>query len=217
MTQNAREDDGLDEGTRLCLALCHEIGNLLGAVRLQAHLLDEDLGRKQIALASIEIDDLSARAAALLRQMRPLLAEPAEAGGAEDPAAVVAGIEHEMAEQGVRGVRFEARVAAGVPPVAIEREVIHHLLASLLQLSCEAAKPRGHVVLQVESRPGEVTFAVEDDALDAEDPSGWRQQPLRGRALLCAVADLILRRRGGRLEAVRRDGRTRIELRLPGA
>jgi nitrogen-specific signal transduction histidine kinase len=217
MRRDAQTDDANDEGTRLCLAVCHEIGNLLGAVRLQAHLLDEELGRKQIALASVEIDDLSSHAAALLRQLRPLLAPPLDPLPSEDPASVARSVERELAEQGGRGVQLEVRAPAGMPRVAIEREVIHHLLTSLLYLAREAAQPRGHVALRVEERSGELAFVIEDDAMDAEDPSGWRRQALRGRPLLCAVADHILRRRGGRLEAGRRDGRTRIELLLPRA
>lgn len=205
----------IGEPARLAFALCHEIGNLLAAVRLQAHMLDEGLGRKQIAIASIEIDDLAYRSAALLRHLRPLLAPLAGTPVREDPAAVAAGLEREIAEQGGRGVRIEVQVVAGLARVAIEREVIHHLIASLLHVACEAAQPRGRVVLRVEPREGEVAFVVEDDGASADDPSGWSRQALRGRALLCAVADHILRKRGGRLVAGRSEGLSRVELLLP--
>ena len=80
-----------DSSNNLVFALCHEISNLVAAIRLQAHLLDEELDARGLAVSSLEIDDLSARCAALLALVRPVLNEvAATAVPAPIPANVIA-------------------------------------------------------------------------------------------------------------------------------
>ena len=63
-----------DEVSRLVLSICHEAGNLVGAIRLNAHFVDDRLSALELAAASVEIDDLSARISSLLALVRPLVA-----------------------------------------------------------------------------------------------------------------------------------------------
>ena len=42
-----------ESGARLVFAISHEVGNHLGGIRLQAHLLDEELGAREMAAAMI--------------------------------------------------------------------------------------------------------------------------------------------------------------------
>ncbi len=191
--------DEQDAGARLVFALCHEIGNLVGAVRLHAHLLDDEMGPRELALASVELDDLSARATALLSQVRPLLSDPAP-GESADPASLVGVVGQLLEEFGGRGKVFSACAEPGLPPVAIAREVLQPLLTSLLYAALEAVDAGGRVSLAARATQEEVAFCLEDDAVPDEDPRLWAQQMQRGRPLLCAVADFLLQKRGGRLE-----------------
>ena len=52
--------------TELAFAIAHEVGNHLGGIRLQAHLLDENLDVRALAEASILIDGLAGRSGPLL-------------------------------------------------------------------------------------------------------------------------------------------------------
>ena len=52
-------------GTELAFAIAHEVGNHLGGIRLQAHLVDEDLDVRELAEASILIDGLAGRSGPL--------------------------------------------------------------------------------------------------------------------------------------------------------
>ena len=57
----------------LVLSLCHEIGNVIGAIRLNAHLVDSEMGARELARTAVDLDDLSARSSALLMQIGPVL------------------------------------------------------------------------------------------------------------------------------------------------
>ena len=213
----ARADEP-NPGAELVFALCHEIGNLVGAVRLHAHLLDDEMGPRELAMASVELDDLSARATALLTQVRPLLSEPAP-DESVDAASLVGVVAQLLEEFGGRGKTFVAHAEPDLPAAAIGKEVIQPLLTSLLYASLEAVEVGGKVALLAEVCEGEIAFSIEDDAVPDEDPTLWAGQMRRGRPLLCAVADALLRKRGGHLrvsftEAPRL---TRISLILPVA
>jgi nitrogen-specific signal transduction histidine kinase len=200
----------------LVLALCHEIGNLVGAVRLHAHLIDDQMGTRDLALVSVELDDLSARASALLAHPRPLLSNGPGTLAAVSPAAVLGGIQRLMDEHGGRGAKVSFDVAAGLPDLQVDLEVVHRLLESLLWIALESASSHGSVSLRAEAHPRGVAFVIEDDGEVDEDPALWGEQMLRGRPLLCAVAQNIVGKRGGRLEVSRNDGSTRVVVVLPG-
>jgi nitrogen-specific signal transduction histidine kinase len=211
------EDQVAEEEHGLVFALCHEIGNLVGAVRLHAHLLDEDMGARDLALASVELDDLSARASALLSHIRPTLSGPPQRRSEVEPAALLGVVHKMMEEHGGRGTQLNIDVVPELPPVLADQDAIHPLLTSLIFCAMEAASARGSVTLRAERRPGGVAFLVEDDGPVDEDPTQWRDQMRRGRPLICAVASAILRKRDGALEVDRSDGRTCVALVLPVA
>lgn len=182
---------------------------------MHAHLLDEEMGSRDLARTSLEVDHLCARTAALLAHVRPLLSPAPSLVDTVLPAELLSSLQELMAEHGVRGARLDFQADADLPALRVDREVLHHLLQSLVFAALEAVAGRGSVALRAEERGGEVAFVVEDDGEVNEDPAGWRDQMRRGRPLLCAVADTTLRKRGGHVEVARRDGRTRIELLLP--
>jgi nitrogen-specific signal transduction histidine kinase len=211
------EDEPAADDQELVFALCHEIGNLVGAVRLHAHLLDDDMGARELALASVELDDLSARASALLSHVRPTLKGPPQRRSEVEPGALLGVVHKMMAEHGGRGTQLRVDVVAELPTVLVDQDAIHPLLTSLVFCAMEAASSRGTVTLGAEPRPGAVAFLVEDDGPVDEDPTQWRDQMRRGRPLICAVASAILRKRDGELEVERNDGCTRVALVLPVA
>jgi hypothetical protein len=214
--QDAGSEQADSAGVDLVLALCHEIGNFVGAVRLHAHLLEPGLSPLELNQTSVELDDLSARSAALLMQIRPLL----RADPADTPACSPAGLMAEMSallhEQGGRGAALEVVAPAdGLPRVKLGANVLRAILSGFAFHAIEAAKGKGFVRLGVESTPAGVAFSIEDDAEAPEDLRDWRNEALRGRPLQCAVASHILTRAGGQLEVGRDAGVTRIALVVP--
>ncbi len=205
------EADGVD----LVLALCHEIGNVIGAIRLHAHLLDPELSALEINQSAVELDDLSARSSALLMQIRPLLRADPEGTPACDPEALLDEMRALLHEQGGRGASVGVGSGAGLEPVDLGSAVLRALLSGFAFHAIEALQGKGTVRLDAEGRAGAVAFLVEDDAEPEEPPAEWRDQARRGRPLQCAVASHILARAGGELEVARDDRSTRIALVVP--
>lgn len=219
MTSHPPSDPGARVGAspetlqRLVRATSHELGNQVAAVRLQAHLLQGDLGPKALANASIEIDDLAARMSALLALARPLVA-PLETE-AVPAAAILAAAERVAAGQGGRGTLLGADFDPGLPTIVVDADAVQNLLVTLVFGALEAARHRGEVRLLGAAVDGEVRLCVEDDAPEDAQLTEWRDAQLRGRVLACALADEIVGRLEGRVEVARTDGRTRIVLCLP--
>ncbi|MCZ6463207.1 MAG: hypothetical protein O7A09_02630 [Proteobacteria bacterium] len=213
-------------GQGLVLAVCHELGNLLAAIRLHAAAVIDDPEPAELARVSVEVDDLAGRCGALLAQVRALLSEAeadpdSDAGPPASPEAVVAAVADVIEAQGLRGVRFSMDAGEALPPVPIASGLMHFLLLTQISGAADAARPRGSVRLSAtgtgDGKGGEVRFVVEDDGPADAELEAWRDVALRGRALACALASHILEARGGALEAVRVGTVTRVELRLPAA
>jgi two-component system OmpR family sensor kinase len=206
-----------DETTRLVAAICHEIGNMVAAIRLHAHLLDEDLAPVQLAVASVEIDDLAGRMSALLALVRPLMNRGEALGSEVRPAAILAAVQQALDDQGGRGMSLSVDCAPELPLVSADPDVIHHLLLTLVFDAVEWAEHKGEVQVSAREVADTVVFEVADDGREDDQLLDWREQTLRGRSLTCAVADFIARKHGGRLEVDREGDRTRVLLRVPAA
>jgi nitrogen-specific signal transduction histidine kinase len=199
----------------LVLALCHEIGNLVGAVRLQAHLLDGEMSPRELARASLDVDDLCARSAALLAHVRPLLAGPSGPVVTVSPGELVRSVRDLMARHAGPGVRLVAEEERDLPELAVDRAMLHHLLQSLAFGAIEAAAGGGTVRLVAERHDGAIAFGVEDDGPVGPEPEAGAHSALRGRPLVQAVARRIAGRAGGQCEVSRSSGRTRVSLVWP--
>jgi len=213
-------DDPLELGRRrdLVLAVCHEIGNLVAAVRLEAHLLDDESGPKGIARSAIAIEDLSARVGALLVQVRPLLEEVADRGpGRVSARALLANLRDVFDERGARGVTLSIGAGKDLPFVVGDPERINSML-QLVALGAVEAATRGHA-----SAPGQVSIdgarsgsRVEIDLCDDGPADGelddWRSGAQRGRVLALLLADALLRPLGGGADVVRRGDLTCVRL-----
>jgi len=197
---------------RLVFAIAHEIGNHLGGVRLQAHLLDEDLDARSLAEASVAIDELAARSGPLLALIRPLLSPASSvprASGGQTWSSLVGRIQQGVEDEGTRGVRVEFR---GVGDEVLEAEGadwVQPLLAALIGMTISRASPRGSIVLEFDRREGERTVVLVDDG-EEEDLSVAAAEC--GRPLLLAIARELIERDGGRVETTRAGGRTRVAL-----
>ncbi len=88
----------------LVFAIGHEVANHLGGIRLQAHLIDEDLDALGLAKTSVEIDALAGRAAPLLALLRPILSERPDPSPPVAWASLLAGLRRQLDDEGTRGV-----------------------------------------------------------------------------------------------------------------
>jgi hypothetical protein len=199
----------------LVFSLCHELGNMMGALRLCAHLLDDEMGPKDLARTSVDVDDLSARSAALLSLIRPLLSLDPRSLELMSVVGLVSNLEGLLAGHGTRGASMTFEVARDISSIRVDVGAFQRLIQSFLYLALESASRTGQVLLRAEARGDEVAILIEDDGPEGEDPAGFREQMRRGRPLLCAVAESILKKQGGRFAAERDGDRTRITLFLP--
>lgn len=200
-------------------AIAHEIGNHLGAIRLQAHLLDEDQGPRALAGASVEIDGLAGRAGPLLTLLRPILSPTESIGNhlGEGPhwSALLGGLRREIEDEGTRGVHFEIELPAELQQQrAPGVDWLHPLLMVLVGSTLAAVSRRGTIGLRLELRGSETALIVEDDGAE-EDLSG--EAALRGRPLSVSIARRLLGGLGGRVDVLRIGLQTRVELIFPGA
>ncbi len=210
-------------GHDLVFALCHEVGNLVGAIRLNADLIDAEASAVELANASVEIDDSSARIRSWLSLVRPLLDGEAGPEPGVPPAALLAGIDEALDEYGGHGVEIDVQQPDGLARVRGRSETLHHLIVTLAVHAVEETRPSGRVQVNASSgTDGLVVFCVEDDGPGddslqggAGGLQGGAGGALTGRALAVASANLILGRVGGAADVARVDGCTRVSLRLP--
>lgn len=188
----------------IVFSLCHELGNLLAAMRLHGELLDEDSGRK--------VAELSARSGSLVSLVRPLLSEAPAKPAAADPRGVLEGLSRGLDDPRDARVRIEPG-AADLPRVAVEGELLGHLLLSDLFAAFEDLEPGGQIRLEAVAESGAVVFVVEGGpALAAASAD-----TLCGRHLTLQAARSLLEPRGGSATAASAEGVHRVELRVPVA
>lgn len=197
--------------TELVFAIAHEVGNHLGGIRLQAHMLDEDLDARSMAEASILIDDLAGRSGPLLSLMRPLLLSEWRAAGASPWSNLLARIQQQIEDQGTRGVQLTMSVEDGAAQEAVapDFEWVHPLLVSLLESTIAHVGRGGKLEVRLEMGAGGATLLIEDDG-EEEDLSPAAAP--RGRPLALSIARALLGRIGGRVETSREADRSRVAL-----
>ncbi len=194
----------------LVFSLCHEVGNLLAAARLHAHLLDGQAERAKNAPE--QIAGAAARAGSLLAQIRPLLSPPKAGALRVAPRDVLEAVSRTLEGGDALRVQIEPRSASGLPDAAIDPELLHHLLLTAVFGAVDAVDSGRRVRVRAEDAATGVIFVVEDDGEIGEETQGGG---LRGRALARAVADAILRAAGGELEVSRSDAGTRLAFLAP--
>jgi signal transduction histidine kinase len=205
-----------DKRQELVFAVCHEIGNLVAVIRLEAHLLDDEGGTLGLARAAISIDDLSARVGALLTQIRPLLDPPSpDDQGQVDPAALLAHLREALNEHGGRGVSIEVESASRLPRVVSDPERTNALLLLLALAAVESAAPSGSVRVEVKADEAGVAIDVVDDGPEDFELADWRNAAKRGRSLVLQLALAVIHPLGGTVKVARRERCTHTLLHLP--
>ena len=208
-----------DSGIELACAIAHEVGNHLGGIRLQAHLLDDELDARAMAEASVLIDGLAGRSGPLLALLRPLLSDDWRRAGDASWASVLGRVVQQIEDEGTRGVRFEVAGTLDTEIPAPDFDWVHPLLIALVEATLAHVAERGsagRVRLELVEDDGAARLDVVDDG-EAEDLSA--EAARRGRPLAVALARELVERSGGRVETgTGDDGRgTRVGLRFAGA
>jgi len=202
----------------LTLDLCHEMGNLLAAVRLSAYLVVREHDGEGVAEGARGVDAAAAQAAASLALMPPLLAPPDELPAAVDPAEVLAAVGATLRRAPGLETRVAVEEADALPAVRADADALHHLLVQLGLSAWEAEAPEdGELGVRVESGEGEVVFVVEDRAGPWPRETGDPERALRGRSLAAAVAATLAARWGGGVRVLARPGGSRVEVWLPAS
>jgi signal transduction histidine kinase len=207
LAEGSASSDRLD----LVYALNHEIANLLAAARMQTHLIDADAGAAELANVAATIGELSSRMGSLLAQIGPLLSSAPEITHPIDPSEVLKGLQRDIEESCEERVRFDTESAAGLPSAAIDPDPLHHILLTLIYQAIEESEPDGAVAVAVSASGASLVFAVNGEG-PIEDGGGG---VLCGRTLAHAVADAILRERGGRIEVRSSGDDSRVEVTVP--
>ncbi|MFO0688751.1 MAG: hypothetical protein U0900_08585 [Myxococcota bacterium] len=219
-----------DRRFALAFAIAHEIGNHLAGIRLEAHLLDEALGARGLAKASLAIDSLAGQAAPLLALLRPLLSPGARRAGGGTLASVLDGVRRQLEEEGAAGHPLAVAVGAGVEGAVSPIEGLHALIVALVGPPEALASGAAPIALRVERAggalvlsiglPGEAFVEAAAEAAAAEGAggagTGSRGAALRGRALALALARVLVADAGGAVEVGGGEGRSWVALRLPG-
>ena len=203
-----------ESGIELAFAIAHEVGNHLGGIRLQAHLLDDELDAREMAEASVLIDGLAGRSGPLLSLLRPLLSDDWRRAGGATWSGVLGRVAQQIEDEGTRGVRFEVAGALDTEAKAPDFDWVHPLLIALVESTVAHVADRGSdasVHLELVDEDGGVRLDLLDDG-DPEDLSADAAR--RGRPLAVAIAQELVGRSGGRVDTDVSEAGTRVGLRF---
>lgn len=200
----------------LLFAICHEVGNLLAASRLTAHLLTREAADPEHAASSRTIEDLASQAGSLLAHVRILLA-----GGSTSRVRIASRdlLDAIARPQSRRfdgaGLRVASRRSA---PLAVEADpdAVHQALSALVDSALEAAGAHGSVQVHAERVGEQAGFVVRDDG-PPFDESAETATLRRGRHLVLELARAVAKRQGGSLHVRRLRRGTEVRLLLPCA
>ncbi|MDX1648910.1 MAG: hypothetical protein R3263_03565 [Myxococcota bacterium] len=199
--------------------LCHEIGNLLAAIRLSGHLLRDGGTRDERVRTAREVEQLAAQAGALLAQIRPLFEGVAESRIRVTTESLLAAASRAVEEGVPEGVRLRIGTGRDLPDVRVDSEALHNLLVTLLLGALEAVPSGGRVRLEAgtATEGRRVVLTLQDDAAPLE-LDGRRAEMGRGRELTVRLAAAVIKASGGRVRVASGARRgNRIELWLPVA
>ena len=184
-------------------ALAHELGNLLAAIRLSAHLAPHEREARERERGARQIEALAAEAGELAALLRPLTGErrgrvlEVDAGRALEAARGAFG-------DGPEASRVELRPSPRPLRVRADPDALHHALAALVRAAVAASAPEGTVLVSSRRRGATALLEIAD---------AGRVQ--RGRALRVELADAVLGRSGGRVVATATRAGTRVRVELP--
>jgi C4-dicarboxylate-specific signal transduction histidine kinase len=183
-------------------------------VRLSAHLLPHAPEARERARGARQIEQLAAQAGEILAQLRPLLATGRRSPGSIPVGEVLEGVRRALADEpGVERLQLRP-MPKGLPDVRADADALLRVLLTLARAALEAS-PETAVTLRVRLNGRAVSLELADSGRDfGATPRGAVPG---GRALAVRLADAVLRRDGGRVEA--RSGRsgTRVSVSVRAA
>ena len=202
----------MDAKAALAFAIAHEVGNHLGGIRLQAHLLDDELSSRALASASVLIDDLAGRAGPLLALLRPLLSEAGRGAGGARWGEILKRVQRQVEDEGTRGVLFEIEGDLDTERDVPELDWLHSLLVALIGATLVRMSRKQELKVQLTIAPRETLLVLLDDG--TEEDFDEEAAP-RGRPLVISIARELLFPTGGRVETSREGGVTQVRLSWP--
>ncbi len=194
----------------LVFSLCHEVGNLLAATSLQAHLIGSGATQEEIDLASLTLVGAALRGGSLLALIRPLLAPETVGAQAIDPLSALERIPHSVDSRDAERLEVDLKSASGLPRAWIDAELLHHLL--LIEIQGQLGASSAPVRVEVERAEDSLVFRLIHQEISEETDA---EPELVGRLLTRVRAQEILSRHGGCVELERRADTTRIDFRVP--
>lgn len=204
----------------LVLGICHEVGNLLAATRIAAHLVAKGiLVGPDVVGTALQVESATALAGAFLGQLRPLLGLSASRLPRVTISELLAALQRNLGPAAGGPAQLSLSAPRSLPDVTVDPEALHHALAALV-LSAAAVTPTdGRIHVSARRDGPRVVLRIDDDGRPLEPGPPAGTAPRRGRRLVLAVVDAVLRRQGGRLQAVPRSKRagTRVEVTLRAA
>jgi len=196
----------------LVFALCHEMGNLLAAVRLEAALLDHAAGAEALGRASGRLAEVAARCGSLLALVRPLLAPAGVEAGTTEPRFLLDGLGRGLDASCDRRVAIDVGSAASLPAVPLPHDLLHHLLLASIFAGLEtSASPASPVRVAARASGSGIELLVDDGG----PPDETCDAAPRGRALVVALARRLLAPHGARIGVSHADGRSQVTFYLP--
>jgi hypothetical protein len=211
----ARGRQARHEPRELVFALCHEVGNLLAAARLHAHLLAPRAPGEALRDARLGVARAAVRAGALLAQVRPLLAPDTVPPLAVAPGEALRSLQQCLDAGAAARLVVDLGAARELPAVRVAPEVLNALLLDAALLALDASGGRERVRVSAQALGARVAFRVEWAAPPA--PAAPGPAALCGRALALACADALLGPLGGGAVGSRAAGRERLDYRVPRA
>lgn len=193
----------------LAAGLSHDVNGPLNTMKLQLALLTEKLGEGPAAQAVAgqlrSLRDQVGRIAGLVGRFRAVVDPPAPPGALDLGALAgeaLALLRHDLDG---RGVRHEARAAAGVATARTDPARAARLVLALLERAAAATPGGGALALEVEARGGQATLVVSHDRAAGAAAPGYDAEA-------AAAAATAL---GGHLGRATQEGRERVTLTLP--
>lgn len=220
---------------KMAAVITHEVRNPLSSIGLNAELLEEEIGkiaagtpaeeaRTLLRTMQKEVDRLTAITEEYLRFARL----PRPRLEREQVNAIVSGVvEFQREELGLRGVRVEASLEDGLPPVDADEAQLRQALLNLIKNAADAMAGAGGGRLRVATGRGPdgmVEVRVSDTGPGiAPEVVGRIFEPFfstkeGGTGLGLALTQQIVAEHGGRIDVESQVGRgTTFVVRLPGA
>ncbi|WP_238012401.1 response regulator [Dactylosporangium sp. AC04546] len=223
-----RQSERLDSLGRLAGGVAHDFNNLLAVIIAYAADVGADLGPEHPCQPDVErITRAAERAAALTRQL--LIFSRLEPSRPEvlDVNQVVADTEHLLHRTIGEDITFSSELAAGLPPVAIDRSKFEQIVVNLV-VNARAAMPSGGrlTITTRAAATGRVELVVSDTGVGmtpevanrAFEPFFTTKGPADGTGLGLATAYGVVTEAGGDIRIDTAPGRgTTMTVTLPEA